>query len=214
MPRAARRKATFPTDPDKLVRQPGGSYRSGDERFVVEQSNGMWFLADQANADELGLPRVSGPFSTLRSVRDAIPAARGAPASIRRPSTKTARPAAEKPSPPKPETWLDRLSAADLRRAERTIGALEAAGVGDAEDVARSVLEGRPRRALARRLLEARLEAALSEAGANGAARQVVARVLRAVTSEGDPLTRDLPGWALVETDPDGTPTERRIELD
>ena len=211
-----RSPARAEVDPDRLVRHPGGSYRTADERFVVEQSNGMWFLADERNADELGLPRVTGPFPTLRAVRDAIPAARDAPASIRPPTTKASRPArkpAAQPAP-KPETWLDRLTAADRRRAERTIAALERVGFADAEGVAQGVLAGRPPADLARRLLEADVAAALEEEGADDAARAVVARVLRTVTGKGKPPTSDLPGWALVETEPDGAPTERRIALD
>jgi hypothetical protein len=205
-----KRVAKPDADPDKLVRQSGGAYRTADERFDVEQSNGMWFLADQRNADDLGLPRVSGPYPTLRDVREAIPKARDAPASIRPPTPRTAR--ASKPAPPeKPETWLDRLAPGDRRRATRTMEALESLGFRDAEDLARAAVEGRVARGVARRLLDARVAAALEDADTNAAA--LVARVLETVIAEGGPLTPDLPGWALVETDPDGTPTDRRIDL-
>jgi hypothetical protein len=39
-------KADAGVDPDRLVRQSDGGYRSADGRFVVEQANGRWFLAD------------------------------------------------------------------------------------------------------------------------------------------------------------------------
>ena len=208
-------KADAPVDPDKLVRQPDGGYRTGDERFGVGQANGSWFLTDQQTADEFGQPRVTGPFATLNGVRQAIPEARSAPTSIRRPIKQT--PAGTKAKraapPPKPETWLDRLPAADRRRAQRMIEALAAAGLPDAEDVARARIEGRQDRKLATRLLKAGLDRVLDDAGADDEVRWLVADVVRVLTAGGR-IGPDLPGWVLVETEADGSVTDRRIDLD
>ena len=86
--------AATPGDADRLVRQPDGGYRTEDERFTVEQANGSWYLTDLRTTDELGLPRVTGPFATLKAVREALPAARSGPTSIRRPTRPRAKRAA------------------------------------------------------------------------------------------------------------------------
>lgn len=203
-------------DPDRLIRHADGGYRTGDERFGVAQANGSWFLTDQQTADDFGQPRVTGPFATLKAVRDAIPEARSAPTSIRKPIKQTptaARPRRAAP-PPKPETWLDRLPAADRRRAQRMIDALGAAGLPDAEDLARERIGGKADRKLATRLVQARLDRLLDDAGADDDARRLVAEAVRVLMVEGGRVGRDLPGWALLETDADGSATDRRIELD
>lgn len=215
MAKSKKPKADAAPDPDKLVRQPDGGYRTEDERFGVGQANGSWFLTDQLTADDFGQPRVTGPFATLNAVREAIPEARSAPTSIRRPIKQP--PAGAKPKraapPPKPETWLDKLPTADRGRAGRMIAALEAAGLSDAEEVARARIEGRPDRKLATRLLKARLDRLLGEAGADDDARRLVAEAVRLLTAGGR-SGPDLPGWALVETDAEGSLTDRRIDLD
>ena len=198
-------------DPDRLIRQPDGGYRSGDERFVVEQANGSWFLADHETADDFGQPRVAGPFETLKLVREAIPRTRAGPTPIRKP-IKQAKPTAKLAPPPKPETWLDRLTAKDRRRAERMIRTLQKEGLADAEDVARGLIEGKPDKHLAQRLLKGRLDRLLTEADADDGARKVVADAIQVLTA-GRRIGPDLPGWALVETDPDGSPTDRRIDF-
>ncbi len=213
MPKKTASSGGAGTDPDRLVRQSDGGYRSADERFVVEQANGSWFLADHETADDFGQPRVAGPFATLALVKDAIPRVRAGPTPIRKPIKQAKRPA--KPAPqPKPETWLDGLSVEDRRRAERLVRLLEKEGLPDAEDVARGRIEGTSARALARRLLQARLDRLLDEAAADEGARHLVAEAVRLLTADGARIGRDLPGWVLVETDPDGSPTDRRIELD
>lgn len=214
MPKSTSKPGSDPAaDPDRLKRQPDGGYRSADERFVVEQANGSWFLADHETADDFGQPRVAGPFTTLALVKDAIPRVRSGPTPLRKP-IKPAKPAAKPEPDPKPETWLDRLSAEDRRRAERLVRVLEKEGLPDAEDVARGRIEGTNDKALARRLLQARLDRLLSDAETDERARQLVAGAVRLLTADGGRIGRDLPGWVLVETDPDGSPTDRRIELD
>lgn len=202
-------KPAADADPDRLVRQADGGYATPDGRFAVEQANGSWFLADQDTADDFGQPRVAGPFATLKLVREAIPRVRSGPAPLRKP-IKQAK-AKKAPQAPKgPETWLDRLSTDDRRRAERMVRTLEKEGLADAEELARARIEGGSSRGLAQRVLRARLDRALAEA--DDAARQAVADALAVLTDAGR-IGPDLPGWALVETEPDGSPTELRIAL-
>ena len=208
----AKASAKPETDPDRLIRQPDGGYRSADERFSVEQANGSWFLADQETADDFGQPRVAGPFATLKQVKEAIPRVRSGPTPLRKPIKQTKRPAKASP-PSKPETWLDRLTAEDRRRAERLVRALERAGLPDADAVAEAqITGGRGTTDLARRLLQAKLDPLLADA--DDGARALVADALRVVTADGSSTGRDLPGWALMVLESDGSVTERRIELD
>jgi hypothetical protein len=209
MPKATKPKPS--DDPDKLVRQPDGGYRSTDERFSVEQANGSWFLADQETADDFGQPRVAGPFSTLKLVREAIPRARAGPTPMRKP-IKQQKPTAKAAPEPKPESWLDRLAPDERRRAQRMIRTLAREGLDDAEALAQAQLEGgAAARGLARRILRARLDRALAEA--DDPARELVGDAL-GVVGNGARIGPDLPGWALVETDPGGAPTDRVIDLD
>ena len=67
-------------DDEKLKRERAGTYRTADGRFTVEQSSSGWVLLDAEQANELGLPLARGPFVTLDAAREAIPAARSAPA--------------------------------------------------------------------------------------------------------------------------------------
>ena len=211
MPKTASKKPKA-DDPDRLIRQSDGGYRSTDERFVVEQANGSWFVADQETADDFGQPRVAGPFATLKMVKEAIPRMRAGPTPMRKP-IRQSRPATKPAPPPKPETWLDRLSADDRRRAEKLIRALEKEGLPDAEDTARARIEGKATKDLARRLLRGRLDRLLDDAKADGDARQLVAEATQ-ILAAARRIGPDLPGWALVETDRDGSPTDRRIDLD
>jgi GNAT superfamily N-acetyltransferase len=74
------KKQTAPPDPDKLVREKAGEYRTGDGRFTVQsQASGAWFVVDSEQLDELGMARVLGPFGTLDEAKQAIGQARSAP---------------------------------------------------------------------------------------------------------------------------------------
>ena len=198
-------------DLDALKRLPDGGYRSGDGRFTVEQANGSWFLADHEMADDFGQARVIGPLATLKDVRVAIPRLRSEPIPLRKPIKQAAAKAKAAP-PPKPETWLDRLGADDRRRAERIVRALEKEGLTDADSLAQRLIEGRSdAAAVARRLLEARLDGLLADA--KGDARAVVDAVVQLMAGGGARTARDLPGWALVAVEADGSITEDRIDL-
>jgi ribosomal protein S18 acetylase RimI-like enzyme len=77
---ARAKKDAAPADPDKLVRDKAGEYRTGDGRFTVQsQASGAWFVVDSEQLDELGMARVLGPFGTLDEAKKAIAHARSAP---------------------------------------------------------------------------------------------------------------------------------------
>ena len=77
-PKAAKKEK--PVDPDKLVRERPGAYRTGDGRFTVQSdAGGAWFVVDAEQIDELGMPRVLGPHGTLAEARQAVADARSAP---------------------------------------------------------------------------------------------------------------------------------------
>lgn len=69
---------TTPADPARLVRSAAGRYISADERFTVESdASGTWYVIDQVQKDDFGLPRLLGPHRTLAAARQAIRFARG-----------------------------------------------------------------------------------------------------------------------------------------
>ena len=71
MARAAKANATSkadaPADPDKLVRQQAGTYRSGDERFEIREADVGWFLVDSEQTNEFGQELIQGPFPDAQS---------------------------------------------------------------------------------------------------------------------------------------------------
>jgi hypothetical protein len=70
--------AKTPADLDKLVRSAAGRYTSADDRFTVESdASGTWYVIDQLQKDDFGLPRLLGPHRTLAAARQAIRFARG-----------------------------------------------------------------------------------------------------------------------------------------
>lgn len=67
-------------DPNRLIRERAGRYRTQDGRFSVEaEASGAWYVVDAEQHDELGMPRVSGPHATLGDAREVIVKARAAP---------------------------------------------------------------------------------------------------------------------------------------
>jgi hypothetical protein len=154
-------------DDEKLKRLGGGRWESKDGRYSIESESGTWVVVDNEQTNELGLPLVRGPFPTLAAAREAVQEGRGAgPAeSPLAERIKTGRTRDEqkpkKPEPPSEPKWLRGLDEGDRRRVRTIVKRLAAAGVSDAEDVARAeVADGQP--AVARVALERRLGAAKS----------------------------------------------------
>ena len=69
----------MPDEEPPLKRETAGRYRTRDARFAVEQNSGRWLVLDTEQTDELGLPLVRGPYSTLDDARAAILTARSGP---------------------------------------------------------------------------------------------------------------------------------------
>ncbi|HYI67835.1 MAG TPA: hypothetical protein VEW95_13010 [Candidatus Limnocylindrales bacterium] len=211
-------KADAAADPDKLVRQQAGTYRTADERFEVREADAGWFLVDSAQTNEFGQELIQGPFATLKALRAALPGAReskpaGRP---RAPSKKPARAAKtdEKPKPPPKPSWIDQLPKADAAAVRKLIGALEREGVADAEALVRRDREGLLP-AVATRLIERRLDALVEDlpAGEQKAARALIRRAAEVISTEGSSRSDPLPGWTLVETGSKADPPNRRIDL-
>ena len=201
-------------DPDKLVRQAAGTYRTADDRFEVRgSSTSGWFLVDTEQTNDFGQELITGPHATLEAVREAIPSARSSRVTpIRPPAAKRAKTKKAEPPPP-PTSWIDRLPKPDAASVRRLIGALDAAGVDGAEDLVRRDREGIGP-AVATRLIEQRLErivAELPERGREGA-RELLRRAAEMLSVEGR-ASGELPGWSLVEIGPEPEPANRRITI-
>jgi hypothetical protein len=195
-----------PADPDKLIRQEAGSYRTADGRFEAREANGGWFLVDTAHTNEFGQELMQGPMSTLKAVREAIPAARGAKPTPMRPKKSANKPAGKEPPPPPPPSWIDKLSASERKEVTRLITELEAEGIADAEALVRRDRDGLMP-VVATALIERRLAALVDDAP------DVVRRVAEILSSEGTKAKGSLPGWSLVEIGPEPPPPNRRIDL-
>lgn len=203
-------------DPNKLVRQSAGTYRSTDDRFEVRGEGSRWFLVDTAQTDELGQELVRGPYATLSEVREAIPEARRADlkplATTKRKSGSGARPRARpKPAPP---SWIDQLPATEARSVRSLIRALEREGIANAEELVRRDRQGLAPEVV-RTLIELRLEALLEGVPEEGqeTVRRLVRQVAGVLTIDGTRQANGLPGWLLVELGPEPEPPNRRIRL-
>jgi hypothetical protein len=208
-------------DPDKLVRQAAGTYRTADGRFEVRDGGTGWFLVDGEQTNDFGQELIQGPYPTLAAARAAIPPARSTkitpirppPATATSGGTKKAARATRKRKPP-PPSWIDRLARDEAAAVRRLIAALERDGMTDAEDLVRRDREGIGP-AVATRLIERRLEAIvvdLPERGRPGA-RELIRRAVEVLSAEGTATGRDMPGWSLVEIGPDPEPPNRRITI-
>ena len=213
-------KADASADPDKLVRQQAGTYRTGDDRFEIREADVGWFLVDSEQTNEFGQELIQGPFPTLKAVRAALPAARTAKAvgATRAAPKKAATPSKgvkrkEPPEPP-PPSWIDQLPKAEGAGVRRLIGALEREDITDAEALVRRDRDGLLP-AVATRLIERRLEALVDDLpdGEQKAGRALVRRVAELLSSEGTARRDPLPGWTLVEIDGGPEPPNRRIDL-
>lgn len=217
-PRMAKSKVTSdaPPDPDSLVRQVAGTYRSGDDRFEVRQADVGWFLVDSTQSNDFGQDLIHGPFATLKSVREAIPGARGTtkrplPKPVR--SMAKAKAKAKKPEHP-PRSWIDDLPTADARAVRRLIAALEGEGISDEEALVRRDRDGLLP-AIATRRIDRLLAAAVDELPENerAAATKLARRVAEILSAGGNP-NGALPGWTLVEVGlGEEPPRHRRIDL-
>ncbi len=208
-------KSDATADPDKLVRQQAGIYRTTDDRFEVREADAGWFLVDPRQTNEFGEELLTGPFATLRAIRDALPGARAArPTATGRPAPRTGA-TTGKQKPPKPAaSWIDGLEKAEGAEVRRLIGALEREGIADAEALVRRDREGLLP-AVAARLIEERLNALVAELPENGrdAVRGFVRQVAEVLAVQGTNLREPLPGWMLVEVGFGTEPTLRRIDL-
>ena len=207
-----KRKADAAVDPDKLVRQAAGSYRTADDRFEVREADVGWFLVDPQHTNEFGQELIHGPYATLKAVREAIPGARERqPSPMRpRPSKKSKAKAPKPEAPVVPPSWIDELPSGEGREVRRLIGALEAEGLTDADELVRRDRDGLlPAVAVAR--IERRLAALVEDAPAKDRKRaaELVRRAAEILSAEGAGQRGPLPGWSLLETDP----PHRRIDL-
>jgi len=92
-------------DDGSLKRLGGGRWETRDARFTIEPQSGTWVVVDAEQTDELGLPLVRGPFSSLNAAKDAIAAARQAGPAVSPQGSRLAPPPAKptKPAPAPPE---------------------------------------------------------------------------------------------------------------
>ncbi|MGI8999350.1 MAG: hypothetical protein ACR2GO_06550 [Candidatus Limnocylindria bacterium] len=210
-------KADASADPNKLVRQQAGTYRTTDDRFKIREADVGWFLVDPEQTNEFGQELIRGPFATLKAVREALPDARAAKSrhapqkapnkAPKNTAKREAEPRAAEPS------WIDKLSKSEAAGVRKLIGALAREGIDDAEVLTRRDRDGLLP-AVAIRLIERRLAALVDELPEQGraAAREFVQRVTQILSADGS--TRGpLPGWMLIETGPEPDPPNRRIDL-
>lgn len=215
-------KADSAADPNSLIRQRAGTYRTADDRYEVQQGGTGWFVVDSAQSNEFGQPLVLGLFPTIKEVRDALPDARRTtlkPLAVGKPTTTRAAPRTprSKPKlpPPPPPSWIDQLPRADAAAVRALTAALEREGVPEAEQLVRRDREG-PRPVVAERLISRRLVALAEELPEEerAAARQLIRRIVGVLAAEGHRVASPLPGWSVVEIGPQRQPPNRRITLE
>lgn len=198
----AKKKADAAPDPDRVIRETAGTYRSEDGRFEIRQGGVGWYLVDSERTNELGQELLHGPFATLKEARDEIPAARKV-VQLAGPKPRPRKASAPTPPPP-PKTWIDHLPEAEQADVRRLIKAVERAGIGDAEGLVKNA-RGSNEPVIAKALIEVRLSQLIDEGGAaerNGR-RDLVRRVIGILADDGLTLGQSLPRWEVVETDPD-----------
>lgn len=219
--RSQQAASTGPPDPDKLVRQEPGRYRSADGRFEVQESGTSWFLVDSAQQNEFGQDLIHGPFPSLKAVREQLSGARNTtplPRSRAQPPAGGRAAKAQKgpPRPAPPPTWIDRLPKAEAAAVRRLVAALEREGIADAETVVRRDRESdQPQVALA--LIERRLDGLVAQLPEEERrpARELLSRAVELLTGAGGVARDPLPGWSLVElsASPGAEPANRRIRI-
>jgi hypothetical protein len=200
-------------DPDRLVRQKAGSYRTADDRFEIQQEGLGWFVIDTAQANEFGQPLIHGPFETMAAVRDALPGARKTKPLRRGKRPTQAR--SEPPAPPAPPpSWVDELPPSEATEVRKLVRALEREGVSEAEELVRRDRDGLLP-AVAARLVEQRLARLVNDLPTDErkVAERLVRRVAEILSAEGTTGGAGLPGWTVIEIGPDGEPPNRRIVI-
>ena len=206
-------KVEKPRQPDDVVRESAGIYRSTDDRFEVRQSQANWYLVDTQQANEFGQELIHGPFGSLKQAQAAMTGAREVKPLLRSaPRPKSTR--SRKPKePPKPESWIDRLPKAEAGTVKRLIKALEREGVADAEGLVRRSRETE-RPLIAAAVIERRLNDLVDKLPEEDrdAARSLIRKQARILTEEGAASFSPLPRWALVELG-EGETAARPIRL-
>lgn len=162
---------------EKLTRETAGHYRSSDGRFSVADEGGSWWVRDEEQSNEFGMPRLIGPLATLNAARDAIEEARDQkvvqlPKPPRRRQAAKPKPARSKKDAnarrarpaeaeePKEPAWIEReLDGSRRNEARRLIRDLAGLGFEDAEQLVRADLLGLSP-AIAEALLRRRIQEA------------------------------------------------------
>ncbi len=205
-------KAPKAPDPDRLIRNEDGAYRSEDERFEVRDGGTGWFVSDAEQANDFGQELIVGPYPTLKAARAALPDLRAAKIVPLRRSPQPAQKAG--PKPKRPKSWIDELSKADAATVRGLVAALAHKGISDADALVRRDREGMLP-AIATRLIERDLDGLadqLPEPAREGA-RQLIHRAAEIITASGANPSKGLPGWSLVELGPESEPPNRRIVI-
>ena len=200
MPAAKKTKVDKPREPDDVVRETAGVYRSGDGRFELRQSQSNWYLVDTEQANEFGQELIHGPFGSLKQARAAMGGAREVKPLLRSQPRPRRSAAAKEKKPPPPESWIDRLPKNEAGEVRRLIQALERDGIEDAEALVRRSRES-SQPMIASALIERRLEALIEDQPEDqrGAARALVRRAARILTEQGTATGPPLPRWSVVE---------------
>ncbi len=168
--------------PEKLTRETAGHYRSADGRFGVADEGGSWWVRDEQQTNEFGMPRLIGPLATLNAARDAIAEARdqkivplpkpprgkrGAKSSHSKnegsaegtkPTKRRKAAEPDEPEQPPEPAWIEReLDAPRRDHARRLIRVLSDLGFADVEQLVRTDLLGLSP-AIAQALLRRRIQ--------------------------------------------------------
>lgn len=193
-------KVEKPRQPDDVVRESAGIYRSGDGRFEIRQSQANWYLVDRQEANEFGQELMHGPFGSLKDARAAMGGAREVKPLLRSVPRPKAGAKAKPKAPPKPESWIDRLPKAAAGEVRRLIQALEREGIDDAEGLTRRGRDAN-QPLIAAAVIERRLDALVAELpeADRAAARTLIRKAARMLTEDGAASFPPLPRWALVE---------------
>lgn len=196
----AKKKADAPPDPDRVVRETAGIYRTEDGRFELRQGGVGWYLVDSERTNELGQELLHGPFGTLKEARDEISEARKV-VQLAGPRPRPPKAQAAKAAPP-PKTWIDQLPEREQADVRRLITSLDRLGTPDAEALVKKARASTDP-LIANALIEQRLTALVDEAAPfeRNNRRDLVRRVIGILADDGLTLGQTLPRWELVETD-------------